>query len=133
MLGCEATSTELCLVPDRVRFCPLLFFFFEQTGLLTEEEAASVEGPKGVLLVTEPTSAKFGGSDVWDSLIVKLGLDPDPDPSDGFLLSFSSDLIFSLRSPIWNSDSSLWHDMHLMAALSDLICLSMAATCKICF
>lgn len=69
-------------------------------------------------------------------MIVESGLDdadPDSDPLTVFLLSFKSELICSSRSPSWNSDSSLWHDMHLMAALSALTCLSMAATCKICF
>lgn len=74
-----------------------------EPGLVTEEEAAVVEGSEGVLLVTEPTSAEFG----WDCLTVELGFDPDPCPANRFLLRFNSDLICASRSPSWNSDSSL--------------------------
>lgn len=96
------------MFPDRLRFLPLLFFFLED-GLLAEEDAASVEGSKGVLLVTETTSVTFGGIFVWDCWIVESGLDADldTDPLDVFLLSFKSDLICSSRFPSWNSDSSL--------------------------
>lgn len=116
--------TELCLFSEKLRFCPL-FLLLVEPGLFAEEIAAAVEGSEGVLLVTEPTSAEFGGNAVWDCLTAEAGFDP----SIRFLLRLKSDLICPSRSPGWNSDSSLWHDMHLMAALSDLICLSMAATC----